>query len=423
MLRRDAKVTRNVTSVVPASWTRLFAVYERLTNNLAKSRETMQRFLEYQQASEMTAAQARNALHELALTIGVHEWTLGVIPQSNGEVSLPRRMKIKLTQVTDILAYHRGGKPDPTYEKTTMLKHAEVHPIEPLIKSLKFEGWVPTAVVVVEHRNLKRAVRSFGQNLEHYVLIMTAGYPSAATREFLHKLAKDKRLAPVPFLYFGDHDFQGIDIYKVLKTGSAQQAESSRTMVCSRLQWAGPTRQDLIDTPEKCLQSKREQYKANYPKRSDKDLNADMKKWKAAKATTVQRKFQVATKTDRSLMRGFEKSGWLKAEPKLAAELEGMLEQNSKFRLADMAEVNSDYLSVFIQARVAEFCKESQRQTPQALPGPNLTPVRQEWLAAESQSQARSSSLETLRASTSAPRDQEAVSKELLEALEAVEWL
>lgn len=409
MLRRDAKVKRNVTAIVPASWQRLFAVHKRVTNNIAKSQETMQRFMQYQEAVDMTPAQARNALHELALTIGVHEWTLGVIPQSSGDVFLPKRMNIKCVQITDILGYHRGDQPDPSFEKIVTLTQAMEHRIKPLIKSLKFEGRVPTAVIVVEHRNLKKGVRCLGENQEEIVLIMTGGYPSTATREFLHMLAKDKRLARAPFLYFGDHDFQGVDIYKVLKTGSAQQAESNRTMVCPRLQWVGPTRQDLIDSPKKGLESQRKQYKAGHPRASDKDVDTALQRWKADKAQKVQRKFQAATTTDRRLMKSFEKSGWLTAEPEMAAELEEMLAKNSKFRLADMTEVNPDYLSVFIDAKVADFC--TQRQKPRAPLGPILTPERQEWLAAQSQSQGRSSSLETLRASTSAPLGQQSAAK------------
>ena len=418
MLRRDAKVKRNVTSIVPASWQRLYAVCERLTKNLAKSQETMLRFMQYQEAVEMTAAQSRNALHELALTIGVHEWTLGVIPQATGEVFLPKKMSIKCIEVTNILGYHRGDQPDPAFEQTVTLKPSREHPIKPLIKSLTFEGRLPTAVVVVEHRNLKKHVPCLDENQDDYILVMTAGYPSAAAREFLHMLAKDKSLAHVPFLYFGDHDFQGIDIYKVLKTGSAKSAESSRSMVCSRLRWAGPRRQDLIESPNNCLQAHREQYNAAHPRASDKDVGADMKKWKEAKAKTVQKKFQAANKTDRTLIKGFEKSGWLAAEPEMAAELNEMLEKNGKFRLADMAEINPDYLSVFIEARVASLCTVSQRQPLRALPGPILTPERQQWLAARSQSQsqtqARSSSLETLRASSLAPPGQQSAAKETL---------
>ena len=429
MLRRDAKVKRNVTSVVPASWQRLFAMYERLTKNIAKSQETMLRFMQYQEAVKMTAAQSSSAVHELALTIGVHEWTLGVIPQATGEVFLPKKMSIKCIQVTNILGYHRGDKPDPAFEETITLQPAQEHPIKPLIKSLKFEGQCPTAVIVVEHRNIKKHVPCLDEDQDKYILVMTAGYPSGAAREFLHMLAKDTRLARVPFLYFGDHDFQGIDIFKVLKTGSAKSAESNRSMVCSRLRWAGPRRKDLIDSPQNCLQAHRDQYNAAHPRASDKDVEADMRKWKAAKANTVQKKFQAANKTDRTLFKGFEKSGWLGAEPEMAAELKDMLEKNSKFRLADMAEFNPDYLSVFIDARVADLCKESQRFRPRALPAPVLTPERKQWLAAQSQSQGRSSSVETLRASASAPAhqrlasketDEQSLSKEAIEALASV---
>lgn len=48
-------------------------------------------------------------------------------------------------------------------------------------------------------------------------------------------LAKDPVLSDVPFLYLSDHDFQGVQIFQVLKYGAVASAYASDILVCSRL--------------------------------------------------------------------------------------------------------------------------------------------------------------------------------------------
>ena len=71
--------------------------------------------------------------------------------------------------------------------------------------------------------------------------LQTGGYPSLNLREFLNLLSKHPLIQDVPFYFFSDHDVFGSEIYCVLKYGSKATAWASPTLICSRLEWAGPT--------------------------------------------------------------------------------------------------------------------------------------------------------------------------------------
>ena len=70
------------------------------------------------------------------------------------------------------------------------------------------------AVIVVEHRNVNTLLGK-SVNFKDAIVILTAGYPSTATVEFLHLLSKDRELEDVPFLFISDHDFQAVHIFTV----------------------------------------------------------------------------------------------------------------------------------------------------------------------------------------------------------------
>ena len=54
-------------------------------------------------------------------------------------------------------------------------------------------------------------------------------------------LSKHPLIQDVPFYFFSDHDVFGSEIYCVLKYGSKATAWASSTLICSPLEWAGPT--------------------------------------------------------------------------------------------------------------------------------------------------------------------------------------
>lgn len=88
-----------------------------------------------------------------------------------------------------------------------------------------------------------------------------------AVREFSNLLSTNEVLNNVPFFYLSDHDVFGFNIYHVIKFGAKATAWASPSLVCSKLQWAGPTTACLEKSIEAQVQgmnkSLREQGSAN----------------------------------------------------------------------------------------------------------------------------------------------------------------
>ena len=106
-------------------------------------------------------AQTRRILYDLALTIDVHPIALGVIPESNGQVTMPDQVAIHATIVTDIIRYHQQDTREKDFTGRRVFEPSQTAHIPPLLRDLKIVGkgkqgkTKPRAVVVVEHRNLK----------------------------------------------------------------------------------------------------------------------------------------------------------------------------------------------------------------------------------------------------------------------------
>ena len=131
----------------------------------------------------------------------------------------------------------------------------------------------------------------------------TSGYPTLATREFLHLLSETLP-AIVHFLYYTDYDIHGCHIFTILKYGCKATAWASDMMVCPRLVWAGPKRQDFFD----------------FHRKNHNDPNT----WEARKAE-VERKFvKTLNRVDKSLITCMRNLDLLRNEHVLRQEIEAM---------------------------------------------------------------------------------------------------
>ena len=105
----------------------------------------------------MTMAQTRRILYDLALTIEVHPIALGVIPESNGQVTMPEKVGIEAAIVTDIIRYHQEDTKEKDFIGKRVFQPSQTSDIPPLIRNLKVVGKRTRgekklrAVVVVEH--------------------------------------------------------------------------------------------------------------------------------------------------------------------------------------------------------------------------------------------------------------------------------
>ena len=128
----------------------------------------------------MTMAQTRRILYDLALTIEVHPMALGVIPESNGQVTMPEKVCIEAAIVTDIIRYHQEDTKEKDFVGLRVFHPSQTYDIPPLIRDLKVVGKATKgkgklrAVVVVEHRNLKMVLTHHDFADSKIILIMVS---------------------------------------------------------------------------------------------------------------------------------------------------------------------------------------------------------------------------------------------------------
>ena len=134
-------------------------------------------------------------------------------------------------------------------------------------------------------------------------------------------LSNHPRLQQVPFLCFVDHDMGGYSIFQTLKYGSKNQVWGSQNMVCPRLEYAGPTRQDLRDSVRMYRPQWVDQYRINHPSDTDAQVAERAARWAKSMRTKIGGKFSKHTAKDSEKFRSFEKLGWLELEPAVKREV------------------------------------------------------------------------------------------------------
>ena len=305
--------------------------------------------------------QVRKNIKDLAVTIGVHPWALGVIPEGNGKISVPREVSITINVVENMRLYRDrnvvGGTPtDHLLQKTSIRIQAGAVVIPPLIESITVavNARAPVrAVLVIEHQNLKQLMSP--EEIGDVILIMTSGCPGSATKELLHMLYRSAQLDSIPFLYFNDHDFEGVEIFYNLKYGTMTSAWCNQTEVCPKLQWAGPSRKDLLESPAAFKALHEAQFRRDQPHQSDDSVIKAMDIWESRMSKKLNSKLVKSSQRDRFLFAGFSRAGWLDYEPELKAELEMMLESPSKFRLADLTQVGYLHATLYLRGKVDDL--------------------------------------------------------------------
>ena len=130
-------------------------------------------------------AQAKRVLYDLALTIEVHPLALGVIPESTAQVWLPPRVTIVTTTVTDVVGYH-SGSPQAQFLQKARLESEKTESIPALLREIKVvvskkKKEALRAVLVVEHRNLKKILTEHEFAPGGVILVMVSTVPPLVT--------------------------------------------------------------------------------------------------------------------------------------------------------------------------------------------------------------------------------------------------
>ncbi|KAL8761380.1 MAG: hypothetical protein Q9184_002495 [Pyrenodesmia sp. 2 TL-2023] len=299
---------------------------------------------------------------DLALTIGTHPAAFGVRHEESGKVHIPQGTTIETTTVVDFFKFNdrdRAKAPIDGCTNSIMTPGQNNIPCSVVELHLKFESlkYVINAIIVVEHPNLAEMITNRRQGFPDVLVLMTAGYPSGLTKEFLHLLYNDARLKDKPFLYFADHDMQAISIFQTLKYGSKNSAWVSASMVCPGLRYVGPTKQDLLDLVKVYRAGYEQDWKRTHPDASPEEVRDVVSVWERSKEHKVKTKFKPKTPKDQEMYTAFRNSGLLEHEELVKREVELIMGgYKGKFRLADLTVVDNRYLRQYFQTKLQDNC-------------------------------------------------------------------
>ncbi|KAI4172384.1 MAG: hypothetical protein LQ343_003643 [Gyalolechia ehrenbergii] len=199
-----------------------------------------------------------------ALTLEIHPLCFGINIDSSGVILIPTGLKIDYKTCSNLL----------TKETTKETLHEGRSTIPKNVMSVKLRGLQKTirAVIVTEHRNLNTSFTGFVNHAREIIVIMTAGYPCLATREFLRLLADNRSFANTQFLWLSDHDPHGFQVYTTLKFGSAAMAWVAPSTCVPRLEFFGPTLRHVEELLDQSEAEKRADIKAQHPSLTDREV-------------------------------------------------------------------------------------------------------------------------------------------------------
>ena len=251
---------------------------------------------------------------------------LGVIPETKGMVIVPENVVLKLTMIENIIAYHRATPESIADCRQENPLKVGIHSIPPLVDTLRV--WTHgkskiRSVIVVEHKNVSELLKD-DEKIQDSIVVLSSGYPSLAVCEFLHMLGQDKLLAKVPFLYVSDYDFQGFHQFSIFKYGCRNSSWASEIQTCPKLKWDGPRGDDYEKLVDNNTPLYRKHYILGHPRHTEQQIDDAVVVWRRKTTGKLAKAARPMNKTDHSLLKGFEKAGWLEREPDLADEIESL---------------------------------------------------------------------------------------------------
>ena len=197
--------------------------------------------------------------------------------------------------------------------------------------------------------------------MENVIFIFTAGYPDSCVKEFLHMLCMADNLKDTPFLYFGDHDGAGFQIFQSLKMGSKTSAWVSPISICPRLEYVGPTLGDLKSSPGLYMPQWTAQYILEHPHASDAEVSKAAESWQKQTDRKINSKCWTPKGKEKGRLPAIKNLGWLQYEPRVKKEILLMTKRKgASFRFANLAESSTAYVRFFIEEKVLEYSTERE---------------------------------------------------------------
>ncbi|KAL8650126.1 MAG: hypothetical protein Q9226_005280 [Calogaya cf. arnoldii] len=272
----------------------------------------------------MTASAYRAMVNDIALSCRMHPTSLGVDAEENGEVFIGKDLQLKIFRAENVFTTDITKTP-----KFKILASGSEIPSR--LYQIRWSGNI-RAVLVVEHKNLATQLSLIKDAFNDVIIVKTQGFPTPSTREFIRTLWNELTCRGTKFVYLSDHDWQGANIFTVLKYGSIRSAWASDIMCCPGLIWAGPTRKELYVYHEARIFGEWARVQEAQNRKSTKESvqAVAQKEWE-----TVQRKLRHVLSAPRTEMEKnlyesyFKRLNLLEHEPELGPELRMMLDEGA----------------------------------------------------------------------------------------------
>lgn len=324
---------------------------------------TFRRSLTYEIANTapgLRATRVDSMVVDMALTIDVHPYCLGIKPESKSQVYVPENMQLVLHEVDSIFDFAETRRTD-----ARTLVHGS-WPIPAMISRLQVQnlGQETRAVVVTEHRNIKAYTQHISGStalpgLDGIILIMLGGYADYAAREFLCLLYKDSTMTRVPFLWVSDCDADGIQNFAQCKYGSRTAAFASPIMVCPALEYAGMAlsmfEEAVKKAPGRQLQHTKRQ-KTNLSAAETAALKKDYEATAAKKKAVVLGRKRTAANQERtvSILNALERAAFGSGTDRIALEcLQALVDGQASLPMTCVNEVDNHGILYVVRDTVA----------------------------------------------------------------------
>ncbi|KAL8944145.1 MAG: hypothetical protein Q9216_000650 [Gyalolechia sp. 2 TL-2023] len=314
-----------------------------------------------------TKARMKQMWFNWAVTLEIHPLCLGINLDSTGVIVVPDGLRIEVRTRPSLL--HRE-----IVQKT--LCHGR-HPIPTNVQSINLSFRVQKyirAVVVTEHRNINTELDGFSEHTRDVIIVMTAGYPCLATREFLRLLVDCTKIPHSKFLWVSDHDPHGFQVYTTLKFGSASMAWIAPSTCVPKLEFFGPTESQIQQVWDHQEAAKRRKIRVQEPSSSDEwvamKAKQEMKSIRSNYRDLCRRKLK---KNDNSILENLKNFRSMDSDSDLAKEVNDMIRNQcgvghspswrlfsadmflQKFAMSELDKISSGTVLLFILQAVDSF--------------------------------------------------------------------
>lgn len=295
---------------------------------------------------KVKTSKLRDMVDTLSMTVPCHPACLGIEWEQSGKVFIGEGVKVEVDVVENIYAYLE--------ERTTKkmsLRQKDRSEIPGLLAAIRVRAkFGVRAIIFVEHRNIGTTLEWTVTSLKGCIIIMTSGFPTQGTREFVHLLSQLPDLEHTPFLFFSDHDLSGFKIFSMLRNGCKKSAWGSAIMVCPQLQWVGPTTADLFHNLKEVASRRMTEQQKLHPQWSAARLEADKQDFVTRHAKELSDNLTRAGK-DKGTWNGMVKMGLLDGEKNRLLRDEGTALASGKrkgFRLSALSSAGYHGMEAFI---------------------------------------------------------------------------